>query len=129
MLEFLYTANFLLMLLLPLGLALFLTRRFRLGWGLVGAGALTFLASQVVHLPLNAGLTALFRAGWLPAPPPAWTWFNPVVLGLTSGGCEELARYAAYQWALRRTRTWRQALAFGAHQRSATQPSTPPQMT
>ncbi len=99
----------------PVTLGWFLWRRWGLPWTLWGAGAVTFIASQVVHLPLNAGLTALFRFTWMPQPSEAWQLpFNAIVLGLTAGLCEEMARYLAYRFWLKDARTWQQALVFGA---------------
>lgn len=110
-----YPLNALLMIALPLGLGLFLTRRFGLGWRLFWIGAATFVAAQVVHLPLNIGLTILFRQGWLPQPPAAYQpVFNAVVLGLTAGLTESLARYAAYRFWITSARSWREAVLFGA---------------
>lgn len=99
----------------PVTLGWLLWRRWSLPWTLWGSGAVTFIASQVVHLPLNAGLTALFRFAWMPQPPEAWQLpFNAIVLGLTAGLCEETARYLAYRFWLKDARTWQQALMFGA---------------
>jgi uncharacterized membrane protein YhfC len=110
-----YILNFSLMIALPIALGVFLTRRFKLGWGLWGVGAVTFILSQVVHRPLNAGLTRLFAQGLLPAPPEDWAlWFNAIVLGLTAGLSEETARYLVYRLWIRDARTWREALMFGA---------------
>ncbi|MEK7324363.1 MAG: YhfC family glutamic-type intramembrane protease [Chloroflexota bacterium] len=115
MLYLIYSLNALLMVTLPIGLGLFLARRLNLRWGLFGVGAVTFVASQVVHLPLNAGLTWLFVKDILPSPPTEWQLlFNVTVLGLTAGLCEETARYAVYRWWIRSARTWREALMFGA---------------
>jgi uncharacterized membrane protein YhfC len=100
---------------LAIGLGVFLTRRFDLGWRLFWIGAATFILSQVGHIPFNAGLTALFRNGVLPAPPAAWQLpFNVVVLGLSAGLFEELARYAAYRWWAKEARSWAQGLLLGA---------------
>jgi len=99
----------------PAGLGLLLRRRLRVPWTLFAAGALTYVAAQVVHLPLNAGLTALFRLEWMPKPPETWHLpFNAAVLGLTAGLCEEVARYLAYRLWIRQARAWPQALMFGA---------------
>jgi len=116
-LSFFHVLNAGLMIAVPIVLGVFLARRFGLGWRLFGVGAVTFVASQAVHLPLNAGLTALFanRALGVPAPPAAWRLpFNAVVLGLTAGLCEETARYLVYRLWLKFARTWREALMFGA---------------
>jgi uncharacterized membrane protein YhfC len=115
MLYFTHLLNALLMIVLPILLGVFLARRLGLKWGLYFVGAATFIASQVVHLPLNAGLTALFANNVLPAPPAAWKLpFNAVVLGLTAGLCEEIARYLVYRHWIKSARTWREALMFGA---------------
>lgn len=115
MLSVTHFLNAFLMLTLPLALWLWLARRWRLGWRLVGLGALMFIGSQVVHLPLLYGLTALFQAGVLPAPPAAWApAFNIVVLSLLAGLCEETARYIGYRWLVPEARTWRQAVVYGA---------------
>jgi ABC-2 type transport system permease protein len=96
MLIFFYTLSILLMILLPIFLAALLRRRFVTPWFLFCAGILTFTASQVVHLPLNAWLADL---GLLPhagseVTPPLWQY--ALVSGLTAGLCEELARAAGY---------------------------------
>jgi uncharacterized membrane protein YhfC len=96
MLIFLYVLSILLMILLPILLAALLRRRFVIPWFLFCAGILTFIASQVVHLPLNAWLADL---GILPQAgrdvnPPIWQY--ALVAGLTAGLCEELARTAGY---------------------------------
>jgi len=98
----------------PVILGVLLQRRWALPWRLLLIGAATFIASQVVHLPLNAGLTVLFQQEWMPKPPEAWTKaFNVIVLGLTAGLCEESARYLVYRYWLKEARTWRPAVLFG----------------
>ena len=107
--------NFALMIVVPILLGVYLARKLGQRWGLYLVGAATFIASQVVHIPLNSGLTALFTNRILPAPPAAWRLpFNAVVLGLTAGLCEEIARYLVYRYWIKSARTWREALMFGA---------------
>jgi uncharacterized membrane protein YhfC len=100
-----------LMLLFPLLLGWWLRRRYGVGWGLFGAGTLTFIASQVVHLPLNWALGLLGGgrgvALW-PLVPLA------LVAGLSAGVCEEGARWLVLRFFLKRARGWREALQFGA---------------
>jgi uncharacterized membrane protein YhfC len=111
-----YTLNALLMVGMPLLLGLFLARRFGLRWGLFGAGAATFVASQVLlHIPLNLALLALFERTLYPGLPDGWRLpFDAVVFGLTAGVSEEGARYVAYRRFLRTARTWEQGVMFGA---------------
>lgn len=108
-----YSLNFALMIFLPILLAFFLTRRFGLSWGLVAAGAFTFLASQVVHIPIVIGWGALAKALNLPEGMPTLI-LNSVVLGLLAGLCEELARYLMLARFLKDARSWGHALVFGA---------------
>jgi uncharacterized membrane protein YhfC len=116
--DFLYIThllNGLLMILLPVGLGIFLSRKLKLGWRLFWIGAATFIFSQVGHIPFNYGLTYLFRAGILPSPPEAWQLaFNAVVLGLSAGLWEEGARYVTYRWWAKEARSWGEGLMLGA---------------
>jgi uncharacterized membrane protein YhfC len=115
MLYLLYPLEGFLIVALALGLGLFLHHRLGMTWRLYVVGALTFVASQVVHIPLLIGLTSLFTQQVLPTPPVQWLLpFNAIVLGLMAGLCEELARWAAYRFVIRKARTWQAALMFGA---------------
>lgn len=101
------------MILLPIVLAFYLTRKFNLPWKLVLAGAVTFIASQVLHIPLVYGLTALFTNGVLSIPE-AWTAiFNAVVLGLLAGIFEETARWILFKFSLRNVKTWSEGVLVG----------------
>jgi len=98
----------------PVALAIWLRRRWNLPWMLVVAGAVTFIGSQVVHLPLNAGISALFQFEVLPPIPDGWKFsFNAIVGGLTAGICEEVARYLVMRYWAKECRSWRQAVVFG----------------
>lgn len=91
-----YSITILFMILLPVLLAVLLRRRVRVPWYLFCFGMLTFILSQVVHLPLNNWLTDLGllpEQGTLSGPP---LWQTALILGLTAGVCEELARTAGY---------------------------------
>lgn len=103
------------MIILPVLLGFWLTRRFKLSWKLFLAGALTFIASQVLHIPFLYGLTALFSNGTLPSPPAAWnTIFNAVLLGLMAGIFEETARFILYKFFLKKAVTWQEGVLVGA---------------
>jgi len=106
-----FVVEILIMLGAPVALWLFLRRRYRASWGLIAVGALTFVLSQVVHIPLNWGL-GLIGGGrgvalW---PLPAMA----AVAGLTAGVCEEGARYLVLRFWRKEARSWAQGLAFGA---------------
>jgi len=107
-----YCLSVLLMLLLPVCLAVILRRRFRVPWILFCAGTLTFIASQVVHFPLNnwlGDIGVLPQSGWGEELP---RWRTALVLGLTAGLCEESARAVGY-WLLRRYRRYQDGLMLG----------------
>jgi uncharacterized membrane protein YhfC len=110
MLYLTFTIEVLIMLGLPLGLALLLRRRPGVAWGLIVAGAIAFVGSQAVHLPLNWAL------GLLGAERGVALWPLPLmalVAGLSAGVCEELARYLVLRLWRREARSWVQGVAFG----------------
>ncbi len=109
-------ANALLMIALPLVLGVVLVRRFRLGWGLFGIGAVTFLASQVLHIPFNSRVLSpwIERLGLAGADAGLPLVVVGTLFGLSAGLFEEGARAVVYRFWLRRARTWREALLFGA---------------
>lgn len=113
---FTHPLNGLLMVALPIGLGYFLTRRYHLAWRLFWIGAATFILSQVFHIPFNALLNNLFRQGILPMPSSQLPQriFFAVILGLSAGLFEEIARYIVYRWWARDARTWSKGLLFGA---------------
>ena len=115
MLYILHPLNALLMIAMPIVFATIVARRWRAPWRLFGIGVITFIGSQVVHLPLNAGLTVLFKSIITdPTPQPWHLPFNAIVLGLTAGLCEESARYLGYRYLAPRARAFRDALLLGA---------------
>jgi uncharacterized membrane protein YhfC len=116
-LAFTYALNALLMIAAPVVLWSWLRRRWpeTFTWRLIIIGALMFILSQVVRLPLLAGATVLFQAGALPNPPPGWGFvFNVIFLSLTAGVFEESARYVGYRWLAKDAREWKQGVVYGA---------------
>lgn len=84
---------------LPVGLAIIILHRFRSNWKFVGIGALIFIASQVVHLPLLNGITWLFDQHIIAEPPAASRLLvQSLILGLAAGFCEETARLIGFSW-------------------------------
>ncbi|MBE9507881.1 MAG: YhfC family intramembrane metalloprotease, partial [Chloroflexi bacterium] len=111
MLYLTFTLQILMMLGFPVALWLLLRRRPGVTWGLIVAGGLTFVGSQVVHLPLNWAL------GLLGGGRGVALWPLPLmalVVGLSAGVCEEVARYLVLRFWRREARSWMQGVAFGA---------------
>lgn len=110
-----YPLNSLLMLVIPIVLAFYLTRKFKLGWRLWWLGAGTFVLSQLGHIPFNRLLTKFFQNGILPEPSEYYQLaFNAIVLGLSAGLWEECARYVTYRWWAKNARSWSKAVLMGA---------------
>ena len=109
-------AKALLMIALPLVLGAVRARRYRLGWGLFGIGAATFLLSQVLHLPFNAWVLTpwMERLGLWGVSTGMPLVLMGILFGLSAGVFEEGARAVVYRTWLRRARTWPEALLFGA---------------
>jgi uncharacterized membrane protein YhfC len=114
MLTFAHILNFTLMIGIPLALGLGMTRRFRMSWGLIGWGALTFLVSQLLHIPFNQFLLVP-RIVELGFPETAsGLLVGSFLLGLSAGVFEESARYIFLRrWAVD-ARSWRSGLLYGA---------------
>ena len=95
MLTVLYGVSVFLMIIVPVLLATGLRRISSAPWLLFGIGSLTFVLSQVIHLPLNAWLADL---GLLPGTASADLPIvqTALIAGLTAGLCEELVRAAGF---------------------------------
>ena len=107
--------NGLLMIAMPIGLAIYLTRRWKLGWGLWFIGAGTFILSQVGHIPFNAALSAILnRTSMVNWSKPNQLIFNALFLGLSAGLFEELFRYGMFRWWAKDARSWRKGVLAGA---------------
>lgn len=105
MLTTMYIISFLGMIFLPIIAWIYFSRNFRLSWKLVLAGGLTFIASQILHIPLVAALGSFFAKSTL--------LVNAVVLGLLAGIFEETARYILYKFILKNSRTWKEGILVG----------------
>jgi uncharacterized membrane protein YhfC len=100
-----YIINFLGMILLPIIAWIYFSRKFKLSWKLILAGGLTFIASQIPHVPLTLALTPLFQSWGVIA--------YAVILGLLVGIFEETARYILFKFFLRKSRTWNESVIVG----------------
>ncbi len=105
MLETMLVINFLAMIVLPIIAAIYFSRKFKLSWKLFLAGGLTFIASQVLHIPLVLALTPTFQSWGIV--------LYAVVLGLLAGLFEETARYILFKIILKKTNTWNEGVYIG----------------
>ena len=113
---FIRSLNALLMIAMPLVLGVYLFRKLGADWRYFGIGMLTFVASQVLHLPFNAWvLNPTIRRLGLNLDEPAQLALFAFLVGLSAGVFEEVARYLVYRFWLKKKgdRTWGSALMFG----------------
>ena len=92
--------------LLPLFVAVWLRRRFSVRWWLFCVGMLTFVGSQIYHIPFNNWLTDWGVIGSI-APDAPNLLRTAVVLGLSAGLSESLARAIGYAVMFRRGKAQR----------------------
>jgi uncharacterized membrane protein YhfC len=110
-----YIVAFLVEVLAPLALAVFLARRFRAGWRFWFLGVLVFLVFQVLtRIPAVLVLQSLSPVREaLKDPLRLWLFF--FVLSFTAGLFEEGGRWLAFRYFVPPPeRRWRNALMFGA---------------
>ena len=100
-----YIISFLGMIVLPILLWIYFRRKFALSWKLILAGALTFITSQVLHIPLVFGMNSFLQTLPLLA--------NAIILGLLAGVFEETARYILFKFILRNTKSWKEGILVG----------------
>jgi uncharacterized membrane protein YhfC len=112
---FTYPFGILVVLSLVIGLGVYLTRKYKLGWRLYWIGAALFIVAQILHIPFNLLIDRLFKNGVLPAIPEGYQLlFSAVFLGLSAGFFEELTRYAGLRWWAKEARSWVKGLLFGS---------------
>ncbi len=109
----LLSINYALMILIPIVVAIFIRRRTGAPWRLFFIGAVTFIASQVLHIPFNA---VVLRSGLLSTDTAVWSSLiiYAVFLGLSAGVFEETARYLTYRFWAKDARSWSRGLMLGA---------------
>src|SRR4030042_2847701 len=107
--------NGFLMIALPILLGIYLTNKFQMGWKLWLIGGVTFILSQVGHLPVNSYLlTPLLESIQRTIPGPPGILIIAVSVGLSAGIFEECARYGMFRWWLKDAHTWRSSVLAGA---------------
>lgn len=110
----LLAVQFLVVLVAPLLLALWIRRRYGAAWSSLGWGALTFPLSQLLRIPLLLGTAALVNPYAEQWDSEEIFWVNFIVLALTSGIFEEGARYLVLRWGAKGVRDWKEGLMYGA---------------
>lgn len=107
--------NILVMLGVPLLAAGLFERKNQVGWRLFGVGAVTFVLSQVLHIPFNVfGLSAFFlNMGWGASGAGQGGVWVALLLGLSAGVFEEVARYGVFRFWLKKELSWERSVMLG----------------
>ncbi|NJN44100.1 MAG: YhfC family intramembrane metalloprotease [Anaerolineae bacterium] len=113
---FIRVLNPIIMIILGLAAGVIVSRQGNAKWNLYGIGALTFVGSQILHIPFNAWVLnpALEE---LPGTLPLRGGNLIIValgLGLSAGVFEEVSRYVVFRFGIKDARSWKDALMFGA---------------
>ena len=107
----------LLLIVMPLALGAYLVRHFKIGWRLFLIGAVTFVASQIPHIPFNIYILTPLMAGlgFGPEDGPGLALAGAaLMLGLSAGVFEEGARWLTFRFWIRRARTWPEGVGLGS---------------
>lgn len=110
----LLTLNVILMISLPLLVGLAIHRRLGIGWRMFFIGGVTFIISQIAHIPFNYAVYSTLNPFMNSLPGSSRVVFTAVVAGLSAGLFEEGARYLSFRYWARDARTWSQSLMLGA---------------
>jgi len=98
----------------PLTLAILVVKKMKASWGVVLTGVLTFLGSQVVHLPILQVPALLYKAGMIHLLPQQWPiWAYALYLGILAGLCEETARLIGFKVLKQKAKDFKSSLALG----------------
>jgi len=108
--------NAVLMFVLPLSIGALIFSRTKADWSLFGLGALTFVLSQVLHLPFNSYILepVITSLGLEMLPKTLDLLFIGLLYGLSAGIFEEFSRYFIYRKYLSEHRSWETGVMFGA---------------
>lgn len=113
MITALYYLSYLVIIALPIIIGVWLHRTRKASWRLFIIGAVTFIASQVLHIPFNW----LVLQQWQLIPTDTAVPINLIILaiflGLSAGVFEEGARYLTYRFWAKDARTWGRGMMLG----------------
>lgn len=98
MLEMMFIIAIIVEIFVPIALAFFLIRKMKFSWVVVAVGALAFVLSQVIHIPIVLGLQPAWNSEqYLAMPQIMQTLIYAITLGFLAGICEEPMRWLSFQ--------------------------------
>lgn len=108
--------NAVLMFVIPLSIGALIFSKTKADWSLFGIGAVTFVASQVLHIPFNSYVLepAISNTGLQMTPKSFELLAVALFYGLSAGVFEEIARFVVYRKYLTKQTSWKAGIMFGA---------------
>jgi len=99
---------------LPITLAFVAVRKLKVAWIVILTGVLTFIGSQVVHIPVLQIPALLVKGGIMKELPSQWpVWAYALYLGILAGLCEETARLIGFKLLKKKAKDFTAGLALG----------------
>jgi uncharacterized membrane protein YhfC len=99
---------------LPVTLAILVIKKLKVHWLVILTGVLTFIGSQVVHIPLLQVPALLNKLGVAVALPQTWPiGFYALYLGIMAGLCEETARFVGFKLLKSKAASYKSAFGLG----------------
>jgi uncharacterized membrane protein YhfC len=106
--------NWILMIAMPLILGWLINRSRSVGWRLFAIGCVTFIVSQIGHIPFNYFVLPLLQEQIEPLTEMARLVITAVFLGLSAALFEEGMRFIGYRYWAKDARSWGKAMMLGA---------------
>ena len=99
---------------IPIALAAYTTRRFKVSWNIILYGAMAFIVAYFINLFVSNQLSTMINSGSYP-----WmdtSWFSivyPILIGLMTGLLEQGANWLAFRISGAMGKSWGSALGMG----------------
>lgn len=111
---FSYVLSIIIMLGLPVALAFFVVRRFKVSWWVILTGVVTYIVSQVIHYPVLNKVVSFLQDGTLPLPADKWIpLLLAVIMGFLAALFEEGARYFGFLVVRKKTKKITSGIGLG----------------
>lgn len=83
---------------LPVGLGIWLLRKYKSSWVLVVTGVAAYALAELIHIPALNGIQTLFNNGTLAVPPTKWLpLVNGLIVGALAGILENITRWVGFK--------------------------------
>jgi uncharacterized membrane protein YhfC len=99
---------------LPVGLGVWLLRKYKSLWVLLVTGIAAYALAELIHIPALNGIQTLFNNGTLPMPPTKWLpLVNGLIVGALTGILENITRWIGFKINGKNSKPFRSAIALG----------------